>query len=149
MARNCEHDCLELNFRAIAAPASAGIKLLGERLSDMGLPAEKIGDIKIALAEAINNVVEHAYADMAPAEVHIKCTLCPNRLDVELSDTGNPMPGLRLPGGIPASVETPRPNLPEGGFGWYLIRQLTSEIQYDRVDGRNQLFLRFDLAEKS
>lgn len=149
MARNGKKDCLDLSFQAIDARASTGIATLGTRLVELGVPVDRAGDIKIALAEAINNVVEHAYADALPADIRVKCSLCRSLLEVQILDTGNPMPGLQAPRGIPASVETTRQNLPEGGFGWFLIRQLTSEVRYERQEGHNLLFLRFDLAEMS
>ncbi|MDA7966457.1 ATP-binding protein [Ruegeria sp.] len=149
MACNGDMECLDLSFQAIDARASTGIALLGTRLTELGVPTHRAGDIKIALAEAINNVVEHAYADIPPAAIRVKCCLCRDQLEVQILDTGNPMPGLQVPDGVPASVETTRQNLPEGGFGWFLIRQLTSEIRYERQEGRNLLFLRFDLTDMS
>ncbi len=136
--------CLELTFPATEAEASAGISQLSTGLSRQGLPAHMADDVKIALAEAINNVVEHAYAGIAPAKVQVTCRLDHNRLDILISDTGNPLPGYKLPDGVPASVETGVQDLPEGGFGWFLIHQLTSDIWYERRDGCNRLSLRFD-----
>ncbi len=42
-----------------------GIARLSAGLAERGLPAPKASDVKIALAEAINNLVEHAYAGIA------------------------------------------------------------------------------------
>ena len=36
--------------------------------------------------------------------------------------------------------------LPEGGFGWDLIRQLTTGLAYARVEGRNELTFRMRRA---
>ncbi|MEM7089779.1 MAG: ATP-binding protein [Pseudomonadota bacterium] len=136
--------CLELNFPATEAEASAGIAKLSTGLARQGLPGNKAGDVRIALAEAINNVVEHAYAGVAPARVQVTCRLDQDRLDILISDTGNPLPGYHPPAGVPASVETAPQDLPEGGFGWFLIHQLTSDICYERRNGCNRLSLRFD-----
>ncbi|WP_298937324.1 ATP-binding protein [uncultured Ruegeria sp.] len=141
--------CLELSFPATEAEASAGIEQLSTGLSDQGLPVQKADDVKIALAEAINNVVEHAYAGIAPAKVQVTCRLDQDRLDILISDTGNPLPGLHPPDGIPASVDTTPQDLPEGGFGWYLIYELTSDISYERRKGCNRLSLRFDFTGHS
>jgi serine/threonine-protein kinase RsbW len=141
--------CLELSFPATETEASAGIEQLSTGLSDQGLPVKKSDEVKIALAEAINNVVEHAYAGIAPAKVQVTCRLDRDRLDILISDTGNPLPGLHPPDGAPASVDTTLQDLPEGGFGWYLIHELTSDIRYERRKGCNRLSLRFDFAELS
>ena len=140
--------CLELSFPATELEASAGIAQLSAGLSQQGLPDHMADDVKIALAEAINNVVEHAYEGIAPAKVQVTCRLERDRLDILISDTGNPMPGYQLPDGTPASVETNLQDLPEGGFGWFLINQLTSDICYERHQGCNRLSLRFDFERQ-
>nr|WP_299985454.1 ATP-binding protein [uncultured Ruegeria sp.] len=147
MGSNCKHDCLDVSFPATQAQASVGIATLSARLAAHGLPESKADDVKIALAEAINNVVEHAYAGTAPADIQIDCSLCEKKLVIQISDTGSPMPGLRVPSGLLASVDTALQDLPEGGFGWHLIHQLTSDIQYERRGGGNLLCLRFDFDE--
>ncbi len=147
MASNCKQDCLDLSFPATEARASAGIATLSARLAAQGLPASKSDDVKIALAEAINNVVEHAYAGVAPAHIQVDCCLCKDRLVIQITDTGNPMPELRPPDGTPVPINTAPQDLPEGGFGWFLIHQLTSEIRYERRNGGNRLSLRFDFAD--
>lgn len=149
MTPNCDDKCLELSFAATEAEASVGIAQLSRTLTEQGLPAQKTGDVKIALAEAINNVVEHAYAGVAPARVLVKCRLHRDWLVILISDTGNPLPGLRLPDGIPAQITSSIQDLPEGGFGWYLIHELTSDIHYERRDGCNRLSLRFDFTRPS
>ncbi|MBO9447713.1 ATP-binding protein [Ruegeria sp. R14_0] len=135
---------LDLSFTATETEASAGIAQLSKGLEVQGLPAHQAGDVKIALAEAINNVVEHAYAGITPAKVKVHCRLHQNWLDILISDTGNPLPGFRVPDGVPASLGSSIDELPEGGFGWFLIHELTSDIRYERSDGCNLLSLRFD-----
>ncbi len=147
MTPRSDETCLELSFPASEADASAGIARLSASLAHRGLPSDKAGDVKIALSEAINNVVEHAYAGIEPAKVQISCRLDRDRLDILISDTGHPLPGYRPPDGVPASVETDVQDLPEGGFGWYLIHQLTNEIRYERRNGCNLLSLRFDIPK--
>lgn len=142
----CDDSCLELSFPATEVEASTGIARLCTGLASQGLPAHKAGDVKIALAEAINNVVEHAYARIASARVRVTCRLEYERLDILISDTGNPLPGLEPPDGTPADIGTSLSDLPEGGFGWFLIHQVTSDIRYERRNGCNRLSLRFDFA---
>lgn len=143
----CNGKCVDMSFAATEAEASAGIAQLSRCLATKGLPQSKASDVKIALAEAINNVVEHAYADVKPARVNIRCRLHRRWLDILISDTGSPLPGCRIPDGIPAPLGTTINELPEGGFGWYLIHELTSDIRYERTDGCNRLSLRFDFPD--
>ncbi len=146
---NCVNDRqeLEMFFAATKAEASAGIATLSERLGALGLPETETDDVRIALAEAINNVVEHSYAGTTPENVHVKCSLGTKNLEILITDSGVPMPEVALGTRVPASVDTALSDLPEGGFGWYLIRTLTSDVHYERRGGCNRLSLLFDFAE--
>jgi len=133
------------SFQATELQARTAIRVTLERLRAAGLNDDRAGDVEIALSEAVNNVVEHAYAGTEPGKVRILCSLRPQRLDIRIGDFGDPMPLERLPPGLAADLSVLRADLPEGGFGWFLVRQLTSEIRYDRCNGQNHLSLRFDL----
>ncbi|WP_367648126.1 ATP-binding protein [Ruegeria arenilitoris] len=149
MKHNCEQDSMELSFPATEVEASVGIAKLRNQLTAHGLPAARADDVKIALAEAINNVVEHAYAGMPPETVHINCMMCRETLEVRIEDTGHPMPGLKPPDGKPPVIGNIRQDLPEGGFGWFLIHQLASKIKYERHKGYNRLSLWFDFPKSA
>ena len=110
MTVNCEDGRLEVAFPAVEAEASRAIASLHAGLSNLGLPGQKTADIKIVLAEAINNVVEHAYAERAPGMVRVSVLDSKDYLEVQITDTGHPLPGLKMPDGIPASVETDTSN---------------------------------------
>ena len=88
---------------------------------------------EIVLAEVLNNVVEHAYA-MYPGKIELWVTRREDFLFVRMVDHGLPMPGGDLPGGRMLKVD----DLPEGGFGWFLIRNLSHELTYER-DGMHNI----------
>ena len=54
------------------------------------------------------------------------------------------MPGGDLPGARQATIVDVA-DLPEGGFGWYLIRTLTQELTYLRDGERNLLSMCIDV----
>ena len=114
-------------------------------LAPMELAPEDEGAIELVLGEVLNNVVEHAYAGIGGGSVRVLCRLRPDRLDIRICDTGRPLPANRLPPGIAADVAVPRQDLPEGGFGWFLIRAFARDIRYDRCGPCNHLSLRFDV----
>jgi len=93
------------------------------------------GSTEIVLAEVLNNIVEHAYAE---AGGHIDVTLDYDHpiLSFEVADTGLAMPSERLPPGELAPLDADSA-LPEGGFGWFLIRSLTRGLVYHRKSDRN------------
>lgn len=104
-----------------------------------GYDANSCGTVEVVLAEALNNIVEHAFADTGEGQVLLEMHEGRDRLRFHLRDTGQPLPGLALP-----TARLPRQNvsvqdLPEGGFGWYLIHSLTAALDYARVGPENHL----------
>ncbi|NRB21038.1 MAG: ATP-binding protein [Rhodobacteraceae bacterium] len=134
------------SFLATELDARWGVGTVVERLRGMGLPEDRAEDVQIALAEAVNNIVEHAYADTAPGDVDIGCNLDTQQLWISIADAGRPLPRGNLTAGNPADLSVPREDLPEGGYGWFLIRELTSRIIYERNNGNNRLSLCFDVG---
>lgn len=89
--------------------------------------------VEIVLAEVLNNIAEHAYA-AGKGDISVSLQAIPAGLDCRISDQGQPMPDGAIPSGT-----LPVEAYPEGGFGWFLIRSLTTGLDYRRVDGTNQL----------
>ncbi|MDE4275169.1 ATP-binding protein [Phaeobacter gallaeciensis] len=133
------------SFTATELDARSGITQVVKRLRGLGIPELRVDEVQIALAEAVNNVVEHAYAGKTPGDVRIRCSLEPERLWINITDAGAPFPEGELPEGKPANLDVAPEDLPEGGFGWFLIRELTSDIHYERSVGNNQLSLCFEI----
>ena len=94
------------------------------------------------LAETLNNVVEHAHAERTDGRIDIESTLCATGLAFCVRDDGAPMPDGQLPTGALAELSGGLDALPEGGFGWFMIRSLTQDLHYARSDGWNQLNFR-------
>lgn len=99
------------------------------------------GTAEIVMAEALNNIVEHAYGSKM-GMIEIAVDLGDDGLHCLIVDQGAPMPDLKLPPGRAYILEEMQ-DLPEGGFGWFLIRSLTLDLQYSRLHDQN--FLRFRL----
>ncbi|SFT92525.1 ATP-binding protein [Sedimentitalea nanhaiensis] len=115
------------------------------RIRKLGVAEDQVGGVEIALAEAVNNVVEHAYANMEAGDILIRGQLDKHALRLRVTDHGRPLPDGELPKGNPADIGGPRSDLPEGGFGWFMIRTLARDIRYMRENGSNHLQLTFDL----
>ncbi|MES2432243.1 MAG: ATP-binding protein [Pseudomonadota bacterium] len=122
-----------------------GLRALLDTLLLQSLPADGRGTAEIVLAEALNNIVEHAYAHH-DGEIEISLQLRQNELLCRISDTGLPMPGGQLPAGVLAPLGD-FADLPEGGFGWHLIRSLSKDLRYRREGGRNLLSFRLDTQQ--
>jgi serine/threonine-protein kinase RsbW len=102
------------------------------------LSPDRRGTAELVLAEVLNNVAEHAYADGA-GPVAVTLTPVAAGICCQVVDQGAAMPAGRLPDGILPATDTALADLPEGGFGWHLIRSLTRDLSYARSDGCNRL----------
>ena len=134
-----------IRFPASPAEARAGILATIDMLKTAGLPGERLDQVQIVLAEVVNNIVEHGYAPEVTGHIGVNYALSPSALTLVVIDTGAGFPGGGLPPDKATDLSVPRQDLPEGGFGWPLIRKLTSAITYDRREGCNLLGLQFDL----
>lgn len=102
-----------------------------------GLAPADSGVAQIVLAEALNNIVAHAYAD-GQGQICLTVRRAETGLACRITDTGRPMPGGHLPQRLAPNPQ----DLPEGGFGWGLIHTLAQDLEYHRHEGQNQLSFR-------
>jgi serine/threonine-protein kinase RsbW len=108
-------------------------------LVESGVSVSMRGDVQLVLAEALNNVVEHAYMNRPDGEITVQVSVLPCCVGCTITDAGRPMPGLQLPKGILPTGSGAFEDVPEGGFGWFLIRQMTVDLSYSRIGAGNQL----------
>lgn len=110
------------------------------------ISADEAGVLELVLAEVMNNIVEHSYAGGGEGTISLAIVRDWRGLSCSLSDDGVPLPeGCLAPPKLP-ETEVSTEHLPEGGFGWYLIHDLTRGLGYRRVAGRNLLAFRLPLA---
>lgn len=107
-------------------------------LEPLELPDACRCSTELVLAEVLNNVVEHAYAT-TPGPIMLELRQCDGALHCTVRDRGQPMPDGTPPSGRRALVDVPLEDLPEGGFGWFLIRSMTRQLDYFREIGGNRL----------
>lgn len=133
---------LALHFVIPATNLAVRRMLHGLHLSLManGLSQDDMEHVEIVLAEVLNNIIEHAYKGRPDCSISLSARLTPLALEIDLIDSGDAMPDHRLPSGQQGQRSAVA-DLPEGGFGWHLIRALTDRLDYLREDGRNHLSL--------
>ena len=142
---NCMKRTGAISFEASEVEARQNISTAIRGLETLGVGGDDLGNIQIALAEAVNNIVEHAYAGERPGQVRLTYEKADGALTICLEDDGRPFEGGTPPDGAPANLDVPMEDMPEGGFGWFLIRTLTRDLAYARQEGTNRLMLTFDL----
>lgn len=131
--------CVQSGEMAVRAALSE----LMTNLKPLTLDVEEEGTVELVLAEALNNVVEHGYPkenDAGP--IAISCSQQDDGLHFEIRDKGLPMPDGQAPIGMAADVSVPMEDMPEGGFGWFLIQDLAKDVKYKRNGDENLLNLR-------
>lgn len=111
-------------------------------LGPLELSDDLLGSIEIVAAEALNNIVEHAYPDTAGI-IEIEITTDEKMVNFQIVDTGLEMPGGRVPVGAIRDYPADPEQMPEGGFGWFLIHDLTAHLSYQRSGSRNILLFGF------
>lgn len=136
-------DSFRMSLPATAEAVAETLERVGIVLLRRGIEGGLRDDVTITLGEVLNNVVEHACVDIADGEIDLRGKVSDNELCIEVCDPGRPFAGGTLPEGREVNVALPVDLLPEGGFGWFLIRSLTSGIDYRREQDRNCLTLRF------
>lgn len=109
------------------------------------LPETERGTAEIVLAEVLNNIVEHAYAGSS-GEIEVMIRIASGALTCTIVDHGGQLIGQMPPPDRPPA-RLALADLPEGGFGWHLIRTLTSDLDYRRIGPRNELSFRL-IAEQ-
>lgn len=109
-----------------------------------GLSPDDSGTAEIVLAEVLNNVVEHAYSRNS-GEIEVSLRPAGRSLWCTIIDCGAEMPGSALPAGQAVSLTDT--DMPEGGFGWFLIRALACDLTYRRDRERNILSFRIALEQ--
>lgn len=108
------------------AVRGALIRIIGV-LRLRGTSDEGLARAEIALAEILNNIVEHGYAgDEGPIAIRMRCG--DDRACFVVSDRGVVMPGGTLPDGTLPESGPP----PEGGYGWFLVRSMAEHLDYRR-----------------
>ncbi|MEH6830072.1 ATP-binding protein [Sulfitobacter sp.] len=111
-------------------------------LAPLHLTADDMGTVELVLAEALNNVVEHALADSPnPTKIEIRGHHSAAGLHVTVIDRGAPMPDGATPVAKTPNLDVSICDMPEGGFGWYMIHTLATNVSYARIGASNHLSL--------
>ena len=92
-------------------------------LTDVVTREDVRSSIEIAVAEGLNNVVEHALAPSRDGRIHVQMGADAAQVDLDV----------------------PLTELPEGGFDWGMIHALTDRLDYSRINGVNRLKMWFSI----
>lgn len=138
---------LELRFQARFSEIRTALNDMRAWLQLCGFTPEILETSELVLAEVLNNIAEHAFPDHRPGNVDCRLSIEQDSVHVIIEDGGRPMPGGHLPAPLLPKTDVPTQDLPEGGFGWFLIFSLTEGLSYYRRGDRNVLNFRIPAAK--
>lgn len=103
----------------------------------IGFLYDEIEDLKIAVSEAVTNVVHHAYNDNEEGEIVIGCALYDKqKIEIMVADYGNSFNFEEIKSKIgPYSEDDQVSMLREGGLGLYLMETLMDEVKVNNEGG--------------
>lgn len=108
------------------------------------MSAENVNKIELCVIEAVNNCIIHAYRQQSGHDVEIIVTFYPEKVEIKVCDTGDPMSPLCLeqsdpPPAIsgPSNIE----DIPENGRGLFLIKTVMDSVRYERKNNKNCLIM--------
>ena len=114
---------------------SSFIKSVTEKL---GIETPLARKLRLAVEEAVVNVISYAYPEGTEGDVTIKIMSDGHTLRFQIIDTGVPFdPTKKEKADTTLSIEERQ----IGGLGIFLVRELMDTINYERVDGKNILTL--------
>ena len=104
----------------------------------MGLEDALARQIRLAVEEAVVNVMEYAYPIGEEGEIEVCMTADGECLTVVVTDAGTPFdPTLKE--GVDISLSAEERQI--GGLGIHLLRALMDDVHYEYLNGRNILTL--------
>jgi serine/threonine-protein kinase RsbW len=115
--------CNQLGYERIAMECSASFAKI------FGCPADRIEDLKTVVAEAALNAMEHGNQSRANAKVTIFMDFKDNAINVAVIDEGNGIREFPPKPDIARVIDNMDPPI---GFGLYLIKQLTDQVEFAR-----------------
>ena len=135
-------ETLELNVKATIENISQVTGNIEDFLRRKGFTDETVFDVRLAVDEAITNVIQHGY-EGKEGLIHIRCEVSTREIVLVVEDSAKP---FNL-----SSVEEPRlsDSLEKrqiGGLGVYLIKKKMDQVTHEFKNGKNILTMKKRVA---
>ena len=102
---------------------------------ETGFEAQDAHAIKLAVGEAVGNIIKHSYRGRTDQTFVLRCKADRSAIEVSLRDDGEPFDPSVQP-------ELPPDELRPGGRGLYLMRTIMDEVDYSREGESNIVRMR-------
>ncbi len=126
----------QINISASTNKLSEVRSFITGHAASFGFAPNQIDDIKLAVDEAVTNIIKHAYQGDNTKEINITLEFHDDRLCVLLTDTGRTFDFqvYELPD-IKKQIKQKK----RGGMGVYLIHSLMDKVSYTRKGEKNRM----------
>ena len=114
----------KLGYERVAMACSASFAQM------MGLPSERIEDLKTVVAEAAINAMQHGNKGRPDARVTVSMNFKDDTIHVAVMDEGDGVKALLPKPDIDRIVNNLDPPI---GFGTFLIRELADQVEFDKT----------------
>jgi serine/threonine-protein kinase RsbW len=119
------------------------MELIADVCARHSIPPETEYDLTLALDEVITNVARHAYPEGEEHQFTLEVTVSDEEFSARVEDDGVAFDPTAHPA---PNLDTPLEERKEGGLGIFLVRQIMTSVEYQRVAGKNLMILRKTLA---
>jgi serine/threonine-protein kinase RsbW len=115
--------------------------------SKAGFSFEEIEDMKVAVAEACNNAILHAYKGRDPGNVHLRFKLAEQEITIHVKDEGNSFNYEHVAHKAASLHNQPLSEARVGGLGIFMMQALMDHVQV-HTDGGTEVILTKRLSRK-
>jgi serine/threonine-protein kinase RsbW len=114
--------------------------LIREHLRNENVEEHLRNAVEMCLMEALNNVIKHAYHGEQNHKIDVNVCIDSSLMEIQIIDEGDPRESFVIKelDFDPNDID----NLPEGGMGLFIIKQLMDELDYYTLNGKNYFTLR-------
>ena len=99
-----------------------------------GIPAETYEDLRLAVEEALVNIISYAYTDNRSHDITVELDDSGDAVSITLTDTGCAFNPLTYRPEV-----SDKPDYSEGGMGIAILKSLTDKQEYHRIKQHNIL----------
>lgn len=128
---------MTLELHATPEEVMRAVEALREFGEARQIPAKILFGLTLALEECGSNIVNHGLRRDAEKTFRVTFDHTDSRIVIDLRDPGPEFDPTLKPAGELAADD----DAPPGGWGIFLVRRYTDEIQYTREAGQNVLHL--------
>ncbi len=104
-----------------------------------GLSERELLRLQLVIEELFTNTIEHGYGKECDELIEIALAAAPGWVTVQYQDAAAPYDPAHAVATSRERVSEPPEQRPVGQLGVHLVAGIVDDVQYARVDGRNQL----------